>query len=359
MNFLKEFLQQKVPKTSRDMPGYYRRAIIVSEVLLAVYFLLNVVLFICLQGRLEPAALALLFVVLGILPNVENIGMRLNLAIFTAIVALWCGWYVAAYGWNYGAQHLLAPVMLLAFFNIYEAPLAKIGYFLFLLVYRMALFTFAQNSAPFYELDPASNALLQLSNTATCYFALAVLCMLFSTNTQDAERSLRLANQELYKEAGTDPLTELYNRRGMLDIMEEWLKTSPGQPFCVAIADIDFFKKVNDTYGHNCGDYALKSLANLFAQSAEKSNYMVCRWGGEEFCFFMPNKNLDEAGSLMIDLNVAVCHMPLNFEGIDFSVTITAGVEEYDFLSPLTDVIQQADEKLYIGKNSGRNQVVI
>ena len=87
--------------------------------------------------------------------------------------------------------------------------------------------------------------------------------------------------------------------------------------------------------------------------------YTVCRWGGEEFCFFMPGLNLDEAGVLMQDLNYAAEKMELKYDDCEFSITITIGVEEYDFVSPLEELLDSADEKLYMGKNSGRNKVIV
>nr|MCR5089549.1 GGDEF domain-containing protein [Oscillospiraceae bacterium] len=126
--------------------------------------------------------------------------------------------------------------------------------------------------------------------------------------------------------------------------------------YSVAIADIDFFKRVNDTYGHSCGDYTLRALADLFR---EKAPSRVCRWGGEEFCFFLPGKNLDQAGMEMNELCLAVRNLKLNYEGHDFSITITIGVAENDFSSPIESILEEADKKLYIGKSSGRNQVVL
>ena len=169
---------------------------------------------------------------------------------------------------------------------------------------------------------------------------------------------MRIDNQELHKEAGTDPLTQLPNRRAMQNEIARTLEKSPDMPFSVAIADIDFFKKVNDTYGHNCGDYTLKVLADLFREKTEGKNFSVCRWGGEEFCFFMPYLNLDEAAQEMFSICAAVRRMPLSYEDVSFSITITIGVAENDFRSPMQAILDEADKKLYIGKASGRDQVV-
>ena len=128
--------------------------------------------------------------------------------------------------------------------------------------------------------------------------------------------------------------------------------------YSVAIADIDLFKRVNDTYGHNCGDYVLCRLAALFMEKSV-DQYSVARWGGEEFCFFIPGKNIDDAGTIISDVCHAVKRMKFEFEGNSFSVTLTAGVEESDYRSSLPELIEKADHKLYMGKKNGRDQVVI
>ena len=144
----------------------------------------------------------------------------------------------------------------------------------------------------------------------------------------------------------------------MIEQIEKYYKENGDRPFSVAIADIDFFKTVNDTYGHNCGDYTLVRLTELFTEHS-MGRYSVCRWGGEEFCFFIPDTNLDDAGVMMNDLCFAVEKMPLKYEDHQLSITVTIGVEEYDFASPLEELLDSADEKLYMGKKAGRNRVVV
>ena len=84
----------------------------------------------------------------------------------------------------------------------------------------------------------------------------------------------------------------------------------------------------------------------------------MSRWGGEEFCFFFPNANIDDAGRIITDLLIEVRKMELEYEGHRFSITLTAGVEENDYRSPLSELIESADRKLYRGKQNGRDQIV-
>ena len=87
--------------------------------------------------------------------------------------------------------------------------------------------------------------------------------------------------------------------------------------------------------------------------------YSVARWGGEEFCFFIPGKNIDDAGAIITDVCLSVKRMKFEFEEHSFSITLTAGVEESDYRSTLPELIERADHKLYMGKKNGRDQVVI
>lgn len=351
-------IHQKAPRSGKDTPAYFRRALATCEMALAVYFLLTGVLFSWANHRLDWMPLVMCAAMLGCRYSLGRINSRLSFYAFEAVIILWCGWHTFTVGWAYGAQHLLIPMLMLCFFNIYEPTWLKLFSFLMVVAYRMVLFAYSLDHQGTYEMTRTVIIIYQTMNTLTLFDTLAVCFIVFSSSIQETERQLLINNQELHKEAGTDPLTQLPNRRAMLDVIEEYHRTSPDEPFSIAIADIDFFKKVNDTYGHNCGDYTLKTLAELFMAKAE-GKYQVCRWGGEEFCFFLPGMNLDQAGIVMNDLHFDVHKMPLTFGDIDFSITITIGVEEYDYQSGLEPILDRADRKLYIGKVGGRDQVVI
>jgi diguanylate cyclase (GGDEF)-like protein len=166
-----------------------------------------------------------------------------------------------------------------------------------------------------------------------------------------------LYNIELQQQAGTDPLTTLYNRRRMEEVLKNHIRANPNENFSIAIGDIDFFKKINDTYGHNCGDQVLKSLSDLFREKTLGAGH-VCRWGGEEFLFFFPKMNLDNAAVLMNEINIAVSKCIISYKDITIHVTMTFGVEENDFQSSISDIVKRADDKLYYGKTHGRDTVI-
>ena len=260
MNYLLEFLHQEVPKSGKSMPLYYRKSLFTSEIILAVYFLASTVIIGVMTGRWEWFPVVVFFGSILCLLNIDKMTAQLNLVFFSAIVGSWVIWYIYMLGWSSGSQHVLLPVLALSFFNIYLRPTGKVLYFIGLVILRIGLFAFSLHHTPDISLSSETTLILQILNSTTPLLILANNYILFSSSVQATERQLTINNQELHKEAGTDPLTGLPNRRALLDVIDNYRKDKPSSQFSVAIADIDFFKRVNDTYGHNCG--------GLYAQDA-------------------------------------------------------------------------------------------
>ncbi len=157
---------------------------------------------------------------------------------------------------------------------------------------------------------------------------------------------------------GTDPLTRLYNRRYVMEALGKIREraASTGLPYCLAIADIDFFKKVNDTYGHNAGDEVLKAVANILKSEMTGKGF-AARWGGEEFILVFDKTDADSA---VPHLEKALDRIRANVvetEGYSIKVTMTFGVSE-GTQGSIEGIVAVSDEKLYYGKQHGRNQVV-
>ena len=359
MKHLREFLHQKAPEAGTETPPYYYNTLSANQKILAVYFLVSTIL-ISLNNQQFAVIPAVFFAVTCLcIYSAKDMTMYWLLGTYTVTTFLYTGWFVYAFGWACGGQHLLLPLLLLNFFNIFIQPWLKIVNTLLLFLFRMLLFAFAMNNVPIYLLSSNMNIIFQLMNSTALFLMLSLDCIYLSNNVQETERELRINNQELSKEAETDPLTQLPNRRSMLDLISVFRLSFPETPFSVAIGDIDHFKNINDTYGHNCGDFTLTELSKLLREKAAANEYSVCRWGGEEFCFFLPGKNVDEAWNAMFDVCESVRKMPLNFEGTEFSITITIGIEENDYRSSLEQIMDKADKKLYMGKVAGRNRVVM
>lgn len=359
MNFLKKLFQEVTPKSSiEDAPMYYKKVLIYSYDLLIVYFLCFIV-FSLIQGYPGAAVRTVpwIIVVMFCIHYNNHIQPNLNMPIFAFLVIGWVFVFVRTYGWDCGGQHFILPLLVIVFFSLYDSLLRKLIFLAVLFLLRMSLFFYCLNHEPIFELKPSASAALQIITTAFIFALMAIICTILSTNIQEAEKQLLIYNQELKRQADTDPLTLLPNRRYMITLMEKHMRNTPKQTFSVALGDIDLFKNVNDTYGHNCGDLVLKELAKLFQRKIAGKG-CVCRWGGEEFFFFMPNLNIDDAAAIISEINVDISRLEIHYRDITIHITMTFGVEDYDFQSSLTDLIKNADDKLYIGKQQGRNRVI-
>ncbi len=132
-----------------------------------------------------------------------------------------------------------------------------------------------------------------------------------------------------------------------------------GVVFSILLLDVDYFKRVNDTYGHNVGDEVLIELGRTINEQVRPYD-VVGRWGGEEFIIVLPNTQSQKA----IQMAQRICRTisELSFKSLSVPpvdhITITVGVSVYDQTNDLKEIVRQADEALYYGKENGRNQVV-
>lgn len=165
--------------------------------------------------------------------------------------------------------------------------------------------------------------------------------------------------EELEKYANFDTLTHLLNRRSMNNYLQEaYRQANTGKaPFCVLMADIDDFKKVNDTYGHDCGDEVLKYVTQTISTGVKKTDN-VFRWGGEEICILL---KADEETAIEAAERIRkdIARDSVNYRNeAQVSVTVTMGISPYRDGMTIQSMMDEADAKLYWGKKHGKNQIV-
>lgn len=157
----------------------------------------------------------------------------------------------------------------------------------------------------------------------------------------------------------TDPLTGVHNRQGMgRDLRREWTRAMrTGEPVCVALADLDLFKHINDSWGHGVGDRVLCATARMFQRRLRPYD-SVYRFGGEEFLFCLPNTDVLTAGQAMDRLRRAVARMPVTMDdGRRVPVTVSFGVAQMVPGCSVQEAVAAADRALYGAKAKGRNRV--
>ena len=273
--------------------------------------------------------------------------------------AFWMIVSIYSLGWNAGFQNFCYVILIFIYMTGYSPLVVKIVGTAGIVVVRLLTYFYMQNHPAVHYMAPWQMRELQVLNTVMVFLQLTLLVSLFSLDSLGSEKKLIAYNDKVKEMASVDPLTGLMNRRGMETYVARQVEnTAENQGFLnFAIGDIDFFKKVNDTYGHAAGDDLLKALADLF-RSFMRGKGMVARWGGEEFLFLFLGENGDQSMIDLEELRHQIQGMEFTFGDQKISVTMTFGMQEWNIGESYERTISVADEKLYQGKEQGRNRVV-
>jgi len=176
------------------------------------------------------------------------------------------------------------------------------------------------------------------------------------------QKELNQAKEALAFQASHDVLTGLLNRRAVMEALDKELSRSyrEQKPLCIAMCDIDFFKKINDNHGHLAGDLVISEVSQRI--NAELRPYdLAGRYGGEEFLLVF-NSSLKDAHKLLERIRLAIANTPFNYEKESLTITLSSGVMVYDSFADEGDkeaLIDTADKALYEAKDGGRNKVVL
>lgn len=228
-------------------------------------------------------------------------------------------------------------------------------YLLFLLICSAALFFVPDN--PF--------ALVDYSSTFKIHFlasmvTVTVLAYFYEYTSQKSYAKLLSVSRELEKATLSDFLTGLANRRRILQQIEHEKNRydRQKQTFSIVLCDIDHFKNINDTHGHDCGDVVLKAIADVFSETLRKVD-MPARWGGEEFLILLPASDLEGAVVAAERLRREVEQKTMVYDNCEVRVTMSFGIAIWKNTDgDIDEFIKRADENLYRAKEEGRNRVI-
>lgn len=167
-------------------------------------------------------------------------------------------------------------------------------------------------------------------------------------------------NAFLFEMTTTDMMTLLRMKHYFMAVLSEKMEQTAfgDRPLAVIMADVDHFKKFNDTYGHACGDDVLRSVAGILSAQTRAGD-VAARYGGEEFCMLLPDTTVQAAMAIAERIRTSVANRHVEYDGMCLSVTLSLGVAAYDparDLSPLA-LVDRADKALYVSKQTGRNRV--
>ena len=174
----------------------------------------------------------------------------------------------------------------------------------------------------------------------------------------DLARSGKKMQESIRRQVEYDEMTQLYNRRygdKTLLKMKAQMQIS-GIKYCVAIGDIDFFKKVNDNYGHEAGDEVLIHVARVLKEQL-LANGFVCRWGGEEFLIVIESHTIEQAEHILQSILDTLRNQTITYQEQQIRVTMSMGLVSVKAEDEIDDILRCADQKLYEAKENGRDQI--
>lgn len=269
-------------------------------------------------------------------------------------------------GWNWGFMIYLIALTPVSFYLAYSSPLfghnIKKPFFFVLVTMFVFVVTrvLSVHFKPIYtELDFDSNLTVSYSvNAIIAFLGLLLFSVLFTIEIRQNEIRLEEQYRLLETVSSKDPLTGLINRRIMDQSLIKAVELSKksGLVFSVILGDIDDFKRVNDTYGHNIGDKVLVQVADTITENCTEG-CRICRWGGEEILIYVPENEIITKG-IAEKIRQSIEKIRVATDTDTVSVTMTFGIAEYSPGLPLNKLVSIADNRLYYGKEHGKNQVV-
>ena len=266
--------------------------------------------------------------------------------------------FAFALGSTPGFQFSLYSLILLYCYKTDGNPATKYISSAIVTIVVIATWFYLEYSEKLVEFTHQQNLAMLLTNTIYMSLTFMTITSFYYLKFASSEHKILKYAKKLEKLATMDPLTQLTNRRGMMEHLERFTTDQSNEGMLsLALSDIDFFKKVNDTYGHDAGDYVLVELSKIFMDFM-KDKGRVARWGGEEFLFSFEHSNGDYAYEQLSKLKYQIEKNTFTYREYVFHVTMTFGLEEYDDSVGIQKTIEHSDNKLYQGKSEGRNRIV-
>lgn len=237
----------------------------------------------------------------------------------------------------------------------------KLGTFFSLLMIGLSIIL-NYNASEFTLIIPFSTPFM--SRIVLSYLGVLLFAFVFEKTRMSTYNKLKITMDEVNELAIRDGLTGLYNRRYMDVVMKKIIQQFNRSESSIGflMADLDYFKKYNDSYGHQAGDQLLRELSEMFISMLQRKSDYIFRYGGEEFAFLLTSTDLETAEKLAAKIveNTLALNIPHSSNQIGY-VTVSVGVSfiDYDHNKNIEELVITADKALYEAKNSGRNRFVV
>lgn len=262
-------------------------------------------------------------------------------------------------GWSAGFTQIMLCIIPIPFFIAQNRK--AIPYILssFDVVVFIVMRIIVTNRVAPYSFDTSRENILYIYNTLCSFIIIIYVSSIYIFTNEHNKREAKAQNEKLQKLATIDPLTQLFNRRAMMDFIKKIESNSrrTNSVYSMCLGDIDDFKHVNDTYGHEVGDKVLRAVSDVIAGNVPSEGY-VCRWGGEEILFVVPNTDTESCEKIAKSICQKIHECTFKENSRSFNISMTFGVYSVTPNENYDEGISKVDKLLYKGKNQGKNCVV-
>ena len=252
-------------------------------------------------------------------------------------------------GFNTGFHFYLIALCIVSFFTSYFSKNKNVKnsiiWVALSLVIYLTLYLVTSYVAPYYHIDKWLEMTLFITHAVVVFAFIASYLLVFMKYALSLEKKIMIQSR-------TDELTQIGNRYALFDYFEGESKNNK----VIALFDIDDFKNINDQYGHVTGDFILKRVAELSTEILKDS--FVCRYGGEEFVVVINDNDFETVFVKLENLRNSIEKEVFKFDNHEIKITITIGARAYEDNFSLEKWVELADEKMYFGKNNGKNRTV-
>ncbi len=348
-------ISEKILNNSENLDTFEKATLVSIFSIVAIFAFLNgIFFFIFLFQQVTEMVLLNLSIVIIAIINLYIIAdvKYLTLGLYLAVINT-CYYVVAStylLGYNKNATAILPIIVMLIHLIFPKKAKNLIGNTIIVII------AFGLNIYIEYNVDSMyydSLGYVGVINNIFAVMAAALVIYVKSLSDKIVQEYTNMHIVELKEEASIDFLTGLWNRR----YIEKRFESEEFRNSHIVLADIDFFKRVNDEYGHLCGDYVLTTVADIFRSDFRNIDH-VCRWGGEEFLIYMKHTQSLNVIDRIDEIRREIENTTFEYNDTKFNITITFGVTEIDNEVTIGENIERADNALYYGKNNGRNRVV-
>lgn len=260
--------------------------------------------------------------------------------------------------WSYGFALYSLLVVPISYYLAYMHPKisnpSRFGNILSLINLSTMLFSIITSDGEMAIYDADFSKFVSSFNFVISALVISIFSGIYLYEIKTTLSNLSEKNDELNFLAVYDPLTKLRNRHHITEVFSEFERDT--KPFCVILSDIDDFKRINDTYSHDCGDKVLVTVSEIIRKHVDDKG-VVCRWGGEEILLVVSGKS-DECLELAERIRLEIQNQQMSFGIKQINITMTFGFTDYSEAMNIEKLVSIADKRLYEGKRNGKNQIV-